>query len=281
MKKSVFANRTRKMTRRFFLSLAIIFMSLFSIFPFIWMVLVSLKDRVYTYDPSVWLFPPTLENYIKVFSDRHLERYLINSAIIAIISTIIAITIGSITAYGFARYKFKNRQNFTFFLLSIRMLPAIGTVIPIFIIASYFKVIDTYFILIITYLLFNVPFTVLMMQGFFEEIPYEVEEAAKVDGCSPFQALRRVILPLVMPGLIATSIFCIINAWNEFVYALFLTTFNTSTTPTIVQIFLSVNGIIWGEMSAVGTIATLPVLIFAMIVQKNMIRGLSFGAVKG
>jgi multiple sugar transport system permease protein len=245
------------------------------------MILISIKERIYTYDPSKWLFPPTLENYVKVFQERNLGLYFRNSIIVAVFSCLVSVTMGSLAAYGLARYKFKRREASAFFLLGIRMLPAMGIVIPIFVIATILKITDTHVLLVICYMLFNVPFATWMMRGFFEEIPKEVEEAAKVDGCTTLQTLAKVVVPLAMPGLVATSIFCVINAWNEFVYALFLTSFKAMTTPTIVQVFLSVNGIIWGEMSAVGTIATLPVLIFAMIVQKNMIRGLSFGAVKG
>jgi len=260
---------------------AIAIVCLFSVFPFIWMLLISIKERIYTYDPSIWLFPPTLENYVKVFKERNLGLYFRNSVIVSVFSTIVSIFFGSLTAYGLARYKFKHREAAAFFLLGIRMIPTIGIVIPLFVIATVLRLTDTHLILIICYMLFNVPFTVWMMRGFFEEIPRELEEAARVDGCTTFQTLRKIVIPLALPGLIATSIFCVINAWNEFVYSLFLTSFKAMTTPTIVQVFLSVNGIIWGEMSAVGPVAALPVLIFALIVQKNMIRGLSFGAVKG
>ncbi len=266
-----------KVARRF----ALVTACLLSLFPFLWMVLISLKERIYTYDPSKWIVPPTLESYVKVFQERNLGQYLANSVIVSALSCVASVSLGSLTAYGLARYRFRSREASAFFLLAIRMLPAMGIVIPLFVIATILKATDTHAALVVCYLIFNVPFATWMMRGFFEDIPKEVEEAAKVDGCTTLQTLRKVVVPLAMPGLIATSIFCVINAWNEFVYALFLTSFKAMTTPTIVQVFLSVSGIIWGEMSAVGTIATLPVLVFAMIVQKNMIRGLSFGAVKG
>jgi len=124
-------------------------------------------------------------------------------------------------------------------------------------------------------------FNVILMMNFFRQIPKELEEAAMVDGCTTVQALYKVVLPVVIPGLVATAIFCVISAWNEFLYALFLTSIDAVTTPTIVQAFLSITGVLWGDLSAVGTMAIFPVLVFAMIVQKHMIRGLSFGAVKG
>lgn len=255
--------------------------SLWAVFPLIWMVIISLKERIYTYDPSVWIFKPVFENYVNVFTQKNLGKFLINSAVVSVATTILALIIGTCAAYGFSRFKFRHNNLFLFILLGIRMIPSVAVVIPVFVLARTMRILDTRILLIITYLIFNVPFTVWMMKGFFDEIPKELEEAAMVDGCSTIKALWKIILPVVQPGLVATSIFCILSAWNEFVYALFLTSIKSVTTPTIVQMFLSVQGVAWGEMSAVGVVAVLPVLIFAMIVQKNMIRGLSFGAVKG
>ena len=268
-------------TKRTLVYVGIIIMCVFAVFPLFWMISISLRERIYTYDPTVWVFVPTLESYISVFTHRNLVRYLFNSTAIAIGATILSMTIGTLAAYGFSRFKFKYNAIFLFILLGIRMIPSIAIVIPMFVIASFISVLDTWGLLIVTYMIFNVPFTVWMMKGFFDEIPKELEEAGMVDGCTHLQSLYRIILPVARPGLVATAIFCIINSWNEFVYALFLTSIQSVTTPTIVQIFLSAVGTLWGEMSAVGTIAIMPVLIFAMIVQRHMIRGLSFGAVKG
>lgn len=270
----------KKRIGRIFLMLAIICMCILSIFPYFWMVLVSLKERVLVYQPEVWFFIPTFENYKTIFQIHDLGTYMVNSAIVAVANCVISLVLGSLTAYSLARHSFRRKESFSFFMTFIRILPAVASVIPIFVIAASLQVLDTHGLLIVVYMLFNIPFTVLMMRGFFEEIPREVEEAAMIDGCSTVQALRRVVIPLAMPGIVATAIFCIINAWNEFVYAMQLTTFSASTVPTIVQLFKTVTGVVWGEMSAVGTISTLPVLIFAMLVQKQMVRGLSFGAVK-
>lgn len=270
----------RKRMNRIFLYLALFAVCFVSIFPYLWMVLVSVKERVLVYQPGVWFFQPTFENYKTIFQRYDLGSYMINSAIIAGCNCVISLFFGSLTAFALARYRFKGRKQFSFFMLFIRILPAVASIIPLFIIAAALQMLDTHAVLIITYLLFNIPFTVLMMQGFFEDISRDVEEAAMIDGCNSFQVLYKIVVPLAMPGIVATAIFCIINAWNEFVYAMQLTTFNASTVPTIVQMFKTVTGIVWGEMSAVGTVSTLPVLVFAMLVQKQMVRGLSFGAVK-
>lgn len=273
--------KLKKKISRIVLYAAVAAICFIAVFPYLWMVLVSLKERVLVYQPEVLIFKPVLENYVNVFKNRDLGSYLINSAVIASFNCIISLVLGSFTAYALARYEFRGREKCALFLTFIRILPAVASVIPIYVIAAAMKILDTHGILITVYLLFNVPFTVLMMRGFFEEIPVELEEAARVDGCTSLQALRKIVLPLAKPGLVATAIFCVINSWNEFLYAMLLTTYKASTTPTIVQMFKTISGVIWGEMSAVGTVATFPVLIFAMIVQKHMVRGLSFGAVKG
>jgi multiple sugar transport system permease protein len=252
---------------------------IFFVFPLFWMLMVSLKTRVQTFDPSIWWFKPTMENYKMVFVGRHIMDYFWNSMTIIIATTVISIAIGGMAAYGFARFQFKRRENTAFWVLSLRMLPAMATVIPFFVMAQMLKVLDTHIVLIVAYMLFNIPFTIWMMRGFFEEIPVAIEEAAFIDGCSRFQVFRIILLPLALPGMIATAIFCVIQSWNEFTFALFLTSSNAHTLPTTVTMFLSVTGVAWGEMSAVGVVTIFPVLIFSMIVQRYMIRGLTFGAV--
>jgi len=273
--------KTLRGAKRTMVYAGIILMCVWAVFPLFWMIIISLKERIYTYDPSVWIFKPVFENYVTVFTEKNFGKFLINSAIVCVSTTLLALVLGTLAAYAFSRFKVKRMQELMFFLLGIRMIPSIAIVIPIFVIARFAQLLDTRLLLIIVYMIFNIPFTVWMMKGFFDEIPRELEEAAKVDGCTSLQSLYKVILPVIQPGLIATSIFCIISSWNEFVYALFLTSIKSVTAPTIVQMFLSIQGVAWGEMSAVGTVAIVPVLVFAMIVQKNMIRGLSFGAVKG
>ena len=259
----------------------LIIAALWAIFPLLFMAQVSLKEPVLTYNPSVWIFRPVLENYTNVFADKDFGKFLMNSVIVTLSTTALALILGTTAAYGFSRFQFKYADACLFFLLIIRIIPSVAIVIPVFLIGSFMRLIDTRIILIFSYLIFNVPFVAWMMKGFFDEIPRELEEAAMVDGCTTVQSLYKVILPVVLPGIVATSIFCVISSWNEFVYALFLTSIQAVTTPTIVQSFLSIVGVVWGEMSAVGTMAVFPVLIFAIIVQKHMIRGLSFGAVKG
>ncbi len=254
---------------------------LFFIAPYLWMVVISLKPRVDIFEPGKWWFLPTLENYRAIIKDAGIGAYFLNSVIIALVSTLVSLAAGSFAAYGFARFNWKSRESTAFMVLSQRMLPAMAVVIPYFLMAMMAGLLDTRVILIICYLLFNIPFTILMMRGFFEDIPIEIEEAGKIDGCGGLQVLKELILPLSLPGLTATAIFCLINSWNEFVFANFLTSIRAKTVPTSVMLFLSVSGTKWGEMAATGVLSSLPVILFGIIVQKYMIRGLTFGAVKG
>ncbi len=249
--------------------------------PFIWMIMVSFRNRVDILDPSKIFVMPTLKNYQTIIEQSNILDFFKNSLIIAVISTLISLVVGSFAAYGFARYNWRKREDRAFWVLSQKFLPPMAVVIPYFMMASIFGLLDTRLVLIICYTTFNIPFTIWMMRGFIEDMPIELEEAAWVDGCSRLAGIIRILLPLITPGLVATSIFCVINSWNEFVFANFLTSIQAKTIPTSVMMYLSVSGVKWGEMAATGVLAVLPVLIFAVIVQKHMIRGLTFGSVKG
>lgn len=252
----------------------------FVLFPFLWMVAVSFRNKADIFDPGNLAASFTPENYRTIFASG-IGRLFKNSAIIALLSTLVSLALGSLAAYGFARFDWKQRESRAFWVLSQRFLPPMAVIVPYFMMASLLRLLDTYLLLVICYTTFNLPFTMWMMRGFIEDLPKELEEAAQVDGCTQLQTLYKIILPLVLPGMTATAIFCVINCWNEFVFANFLTTIQAKTVPTSVMTYLSVSGVKWGEMAATGTLSVLPVLIFAISVQKYMIRGLTFGSVKG
>lgn len=270
--------------KRFFINLSYVFaytfICLFTLLPFLWMISVSFRNKADVFDPGKIFSSFTSINY-KTIMNEGIMNLFVNSAIIALVSTLISLILGTLAAYGFARYKWPKRESRAFWVLSQRFLPAMAVIIPYFMLAALFRILDTHLLLIICYTSFNIPFTIWMMRGFIEELPIELEEAAYVDGCTRMQALKRIILPLILPGMVATAIFCIINAWNEFVFANFLTTIRAKTIPTSVMAYLSVSGVKWGEMAATGTLAVIPVLVFAISVQKHMIRGLTLGSVKG
>ncbi|MDR0598392.1 MAG: carbohydrate ABC transporter permease [Treponema sp.] len=265
----------------FFSGLLIAAICFLFLFPFVWMLLVSLRRRVDVLQPGKIFAPLTFENYRALLDFGAIGDFFRNSVIVAVVSTVISLILGSLAAYGFARYNWKKREDRAFWVLSQRFLPPMAVVIPYFLMASLAGLLDTRLVLIICYTTFNIPFTIWMMRGFIEDLPVELEEAAFVDGCTRLQTMLRIVLPLTLPGMAATAIFCVINSWNEFVFANFLTSIHAKTVPTSVMMYLSVSGVKWGEMAATGVLAVLPVLIFAVAVQKYMIRGLTFGAVKG
>jgi multiple sugar transport system permease protein len=257
-----------------------------ALLPVYWMVTISLKSEVDQFSvPPKWLgFWPTLAHYRDAFVERSFGQYLLTSALVAALSTACALLLGTLAAYGLARFRLPHRLNtrVALWILSTRMFPPIVTAVPLFLLMSDLRLLDTVASLVIVYTAFNLPFVVWMMRGFFQEIPRELEEAARVDGDTRLGALRRVILPLVAPGLAATAVFCLIISWNEFLFALTLTqTDNAMTLPVGIAGRVTQYEIEWGVMSAAGVVAMIPILVFALAVQRYLVRGLSLGAVKG
>ena len=257
-----------------------------ALLPIYWMVTISFKSEVDQFAvPPVWFnFKPTWSHYHETFFVRPFGRYLLTSSIVAIASTALALTIGTLAAYSLARFKLPGKlaDHLSFWIISTRMFPPIVTIIPLFLMMRDLRLINTIPALVLVYTGFNLPFVVWMMRGFFEELPRDLEEAAMVDGDTRLGALRRVMLPLVAPGLAATAVFCLIICWNEFLFALILTqTDRSMTLPVGIAGRVTQYEIKWGAMSAAGVVAMIPILVFAMMVQRYLVRGLSLGAVKG
>lgn len=252
------------------------------LYPIIWQVTTAFKTQSDALAmPPKWIFTPTFENFANVLFERQMGRFFLNSVIIAVGSSVLAVIIGAMAAYALGRFQFKGKRDIAFWILSTRMAPPVAVIIPIFILyRNYLKLYNTYFGMILIYLVFNLPFAVWMLRGFFAEIPRDIEDAALVDGCSRWQAFWRVLLPMVAPGLAATAIFCIIVSWNEFLFALILTADKTKTLPVAITTFVSGMEIQWGELTASGTVVMIPLLIFALAVQRHLVRGLTLGAVK-
>ncbi|MEA3334844.1 MAG: carbohydrate ABC transporter permease [Chloroflexota bacterium] len=267
---------------KYIVLLVIIF---FVLFPIYWMVATSFKTRL---ELTSW--PPTLipqnftwENYQKAFLGRPFPKYMLNSAIVVGISTTVALVIGSLAGYSLARFPMTPRfkQNVSFWILSTRMIPPIVTIIPIFLIFKNLHLLNSYLGLSIVYIGFALPFATWMMRAFIQEVPVDLEEAALVDGDTRLTAFFRIVLPLAAPGLAATAVFSIIVLWNEFLFALILTTTSkTITLPVGIAGLVSQYELLWGEMGAAGTVAIIPILIFALAVQRYLVRGLTMGAVK-
>ncbi len=257
---------------------------LVALFPFWWLLMTSFKRPVDIFR-GVSLVPqhPTGANYSRLFGAYHMGQFLTNSLIVVTVSVVISLVLGTLAAYALARFQFRfglNEQALVASLL-VRTLPAILLVIPLYITLSKYQLLNTRLGLIIVYGALNTSFVIWMMQSFFGEIPRDIEEAAMVDGDSRLRALFRVVLPLAAPGIAATAIFSVITTYNDFLIALTLTsTPDAQTVPVGVSTLIGKIQIEWGPMAAAGVIGALPIMIFAIIVQRHFVRGLTLGAVK-
>jgi len=249
--------------------------------PLVWTFMTSLKDNVDSWSlPPQYFFTPKFDNYKAVILEKHFLDYAVNSGIVAICSTIISLILGTLTAYGLDRYAFKGSNLVFFFFFWVYMVPATIIALPLFLVAVELGLVDTHIMLIIAHSTFNTAFATWMMKGFLQEVPREIEESAMIDGTSPLGSLFHITIPVVAPGLAVTSVFCFMYSWNDFPFALVLSQFKTKTLPIAVGTLETPFGTAWGEIAATIFVGVIPIFIFALLVQKWMIRGLSFGAIK-
>ena len=254
--------------------------SLITLFPIIWILITSFKPTIDipAYPPKI-IFHPTLEHYERAFSRSGFLNSFLDSTLIAVIVMLLSVTLGSMCAYSLARFNVGGK-NFRFWILSQRMFPPVALILPLYILMRRLHLLDTYFALILTHTVINLPFTVWLMRGFIIDLPKEIDEAALIDGCSIWQVFWRIIFPVVKPGLVAAAIFALITSWNEFLFAMILTGGGVKTVPLVAAEVITDKEVLWGPMSAIGTMAAIPIIIFTLFVQKYIVRGLSYGAVK-
>ncbi|UCB46363.1 MAG: carbohydrate ABC transporter permease [Spirochaetota bacterium] len=283
--------------------------------PIYWVVTTSFKPfKAVTAIPPKVLFRPEITSYVKLFTKRSIVRSeeelvekrasakwyerrvlqqgqtitgmspfpnrLFNSFISAIVSTIAAVALGTFTAYGFSRFKVKGEGDLLFLILSTRMLPPVVVTIPLFLMYRFLGLTDTRFGLILLYTLMNVSFVTWVMKGFIDEIPKEYEEAAMVDGYTRFEAFRKIVLPQAVTGIAATSVFCFIFAWNEYAFALIMTTRRAQTAPPFIPSQFGVGVVDWGMIAAGASIFLIPVAVFTFLLRKHLLRGVTFGAIR-
>ena len=256
----------------------------FAIIPILWMIVTSLKtNREITQETSLVPQALTSANYISLFSGRDFASYLTNSVLVTFASVAIALVLGTQAAYVLARFRLRGGMHryVGFSLLMVRLMPPIVIIIPLFLVVQRLGLLNTQLSLIVVYAAFNVTIVVWMMESFFREIPVDLEEAAMVDGDTRFTAFRRIVLPLAAPGLVATGIFAVITTYNEFLFALVLTsTPSAETMPVGAATLIGRINVDWGAMSAAGVIGALPIVAFSLLVQRHLVRGLTMGAVK-
>jgi len=242
--------------------------------------------------PEQYVFTPTLENYTGVFSramisgaaaeNTGFDRYFFNSIVIASVSVLLALVIGTLAAFGFSRYPLKGNDTYLFIILTTRMLPAIVVIIPIILMFRITGLSGSYLGIILLYTAFNLPFTIWMMKSFFDELSPDVEDAARIDGSSEARVFFKICLPQVVAGLAATFVFGLILTWNEFLFALLLTGVDTRTVPVGMNQAVAGGGIgvLWGLLAAIETLFLIPVFLVTFFLQDHLLRGVTFGTVK-
>ncbi|MFM7418136.1 MAG: carbohydrate ABC transporter permease [Alphaproteobacteria bacterium] len=271
--------RAGRIMRRALFYLGLVLVLGVFVFPFFWMVLNSFKthDQITEY-PPVFLFTPTLENVRNVFAQGQFVRYTWNSIVVSFGAVGLGMLLGLPAAYAIARYR---QRGFAFGILVCRMIPGIAFLVPWFIVFRFLGLLDSYFGLIVAHLVITVPLITWIMIGFFEEVPIELEEAARIDGCSRAGVFLRIALPLVRPGLVSAGILALIFAWNSFLFPLILAGVETKTLPVLVYSFMTFDFLDLGGIYAASTLITLPVVVMVLAVQRHFIRGLTIGGVKG
>ena len=255
------------------------------LFPLYWLFISAFKlEQDYRAYPPVF-FPKelTLDSFIEVFTQNQLLENLINSAIIATVTTVITLLIGSMAAYAVQRGPLGRRTKnlFGLWFMVQKMYPAIATAIPVYLVMRSLKLIDTLTAMIIMNTSFNLPLVIWLMMGFFEQVPYELEESAMLDGSNFVHRFFRVILPITKPGLVAPAILTFTATWNEFLFAVILSINKAKTLPVVIAGFITDRGLAWGPMAATSLVTLLPVVVLTLLVQKDFVKGMAMGAVKG
>jgi multiple sugar transport system permease protein len=249
--------------------------------PVILTLFTSIKNELDAFAmPPKWVFVPTLENYIKLLGEVAFLRSILNSVIIAAGATFVATIIATSAAYTLSRFKFRGKGAFSYIILAFRAVPPIALVIPYYWIWRVVNLADTHFSMIVTYVAFCLPLLIWMIRSFFVEVPIEIEEAAMVDGCDRWQALRLILVPAIIPGIFASAILSFVLLWNEFMIALFITGRATRTLPIEIHSSLGHYYLYWGKLSSSAIVAIIPAIIFIAFAQKYIVRGLTMGAVK-
>lgn len=250
------------------------------VFPLLWMILTAFKREADAYtDPPKLFFTPTFEQLGNVLSGGFLP-YLSNSAFVTILSTLLVLLLGVPAAYALSLAPVKGTSNALGFFLSTKMLPIVAAIIPLYVISQNTELLDTVWALVILYTSMNLPLAIWMMRSFFLEVPHEMIEAARIDGANLPTLLRKIIMPVVAPGIAATALICVIFSWTEFFYAVNLTAARAGTVPVFLVGFITSEGLYWAQLSAAALLASLPVMIVGWIAQNHLVRGLSMGAVK-
>ena len=255
----------------------------FAIGPYLWMLLTSLRIESTLFAPNRTLLPDTLTaaNYLRLFTKTTFVANLGHSLVVALGTVVLGLALSVTAAYAFSRYRFKGRRLLMMTFLLVNMFPLILLIIPLFITMRVLGILDTHLAVILAHATFAIPFSTWMMTSYFDAIPRSLDEAALVDGCTPLGAMLKVVLPLALPGVIATGIYIFITSWNEYLYASVLAGQDVRTLTVAVQTLIGEYEIAWGLLTAGGVVGALRVTVLFLLIQKRLIAGMTQGAVKG
>jgi multiple sugar transport system permease protein len=269
----------RSKAYRVFRAAALVVVVLVLLAPLVWMVLASFKTTVDIYDTSKAIFfSPTAENYTKVLQQANYAQYIVNSFWVAFVSTAVSLVLGVPAAYAMSRFSM-NRSSLV--VLMARVIPGISLLVPWYYVFSNLHMVGGYTVLILSHMFVALPLIVYIMMGYFDSLPIELEESAQVDGLTPIGAFRRITLPLSTPGMATAAILAFIFSWNNFMFALVLSSAQTKTLPVAIFNFVGYASIDWGGLMAAATVVTVPIMVIALFTQKYIVSGMTAGATKG
>lgn len=266
----------------FFCALIVTVFVLWTLIPIILLISQSVKpDNIMFADPPQYIFQPVGTHFVSVFVRNNILESMINSVITSVSTMVLCVVLGSLCGYALARVRVPGVKVISFFIILTRTIPAGALMLPMYVLMRKLGIANTYLAVILAHTTLNLPFAVLMMKGFFQDVPLELEQAAQVDGCSRMHSFLKICIPMTAPGLVTTGIMVLLNSWNEFMFALILAGRGTRTLPIAISSFLGSVSIDWGASSAAATLATVPIFIAGIFIQKYFVRGLTSGAVKG
>jgi sorbitol/mannitol transport system permease protein len=250
-------------------------------FPLGWLILTAFKTELQAINvPPLWIFEPTLENFHEVQERSDYLQYAENSLVTSVVSTVLGLLIAAPAAYSMAFFRTKRTRDILMWMLSTKMMPAVGALVPIYVLAQRSELLDTRLGLIIIFTLSNLPIMVWMLYSHFKDIPHEILEAARMDGASLWQEFYRVLMPLGMGGLASTGLLCLVLSWNEAFWSLNLSAAKAGTLAALIASYSSPEGLFWAKLSAASLMAIAPIVVFGWFSQKQLVQGLTFGAVK-
>jgi len=256
---------------------------IFLLFPFYWTFVTSIKPgkELYASKVTYWPRSPTFDSYKRLFSEYNFWKPMLNSLLVASLTTVLSLAVSLLAAYAFSRYRFKGRKFFMTIFLTNNMFPTVLLLIPLFAIMRKAGILYTPIALILSYTTFTIPFSIWLLNGYLDDLPRSLEEAAMVDGANRAQAFLKIILPMLMPCIVATGAYVFMTAWNEYTFAVMFTNEGNRTIPVALKNFIGQLGVEWGMLTAGGIITIIPVCIMFLFAQKRLVEGLTAGAVKG